>query len=92
MKVGDNYSNVRSRINIESEISKWLSVGVNAQFANRTDGSVAVDLTSASKASPYGSMYEPDGSLKWYPHDYEKLTNPFIYTYNREKFNKTQTF
>ena len=92
VKVGDNYSNVRSRINIESEISKWLSVGVNAQFANRTDGSVAVDLTSASKASPYGSMYEPDGSLKWYPHDYEKLTNPFIYTYNREKFNKTQTF
>lgn len=91
VKVGDDYSNVRSRINIESEITKWLTVGVNAQFANRTDGSVPIDLTSASKASPYGMMYEPDGSLKWYPHDYEKLTNPFIYTYNRNKFNKIQT-
>lgn len=91
VKVGDDYSNVRSRVNIDTEITNWLTVGVNAQFANRTDGSVPIDLTSASKASPYGMMYEADGSLKWYPHDYEKLTNPFIYTYNRDKFNKTQT-
>ncbi|MFP3422169.1 hypothetical protein R0K19_22645, partial [Bacillus sp. SIMBA_161] len=40
LRVGEEYSTVRSRLNIDMEVVDWLNVGVNAQFSDRDEGGV----------------------------------------------------
>ena len=48
--VGDGFSTIRSRINLDAKVTDWLTVGVNTQFSNRDE----------SKMNRYNS----DNSLK----------------------------
>lgn len=73
--VGDGYSTIRSRINLDAKVTDWLSVGVNTQFANRdeskmnrsnSDGSnpdptIQADWGLRVNNSPWGSIYKDDG-------------------------------
>ena len=90
-KVGDSFRTVRARINLDTEITKWLKVGVNAQFADRGNKNVVADTGNADVMSPYGTMYEEDGSLKKYPTDDARIVNPLLSHYVDQKFYKTQT-
>lgn len=89
--VGDEYQNFRTRINLETEITKWLTVGVNSQFANRRRNNNPADLTQANNNSPYGDMYDEEGKFKWFPHDDATFVNPFMWNYYTEKFVREQT-
>lgn len=90
--LGDNYKNVRSRVNIDADVTDFLSVGVNAQYADRDQSSQPASLGSAISASPYGNIYEADGkTLTFYPHEDITSQNPLIYYEYRDKFNQTQT-
>ena len=90
-KVGDMFKTVRARVNLDTDITKWLNVGLNAQFADRTDDGIAVDNGVADTMSPYGTMYNEDGSLKPYPTDDARVVNPLLATTVDKKFYKTQT-
>ncbi len=73
--VGDGFSAIRSRINLDAKVTDWLSVGVNTQFANRdeskrnrynSDGSlkdptIQADWGTRVNNSPWGSLYKDDG-------------------------------
>ena len=88
---GDEYSTVRSRINADYKISDWLKVGINSQFASDDQSSVPASEGFGS-VSPYGKVFNDDGTIKWYPHDYEIAPNPLINYYNQLKENKRITF
>jgi len=90
--VGDEFSTIRSRLNLDYKISNWLNIGMNAQFADRDESSVEGDMTGMYRCSPYGSMYEEDGSIKWYPHDYAMARNPLLDYYGQDRTKKTDTF
>lgn len=74
--VGDGFQSVRSRINLDANVTDWLSVGVNTQFANRdeskmnrynSDGSLKDPTIQADWAlrvnnSPWGSIYKDDNT------------------------------
>lgn len=66
-------------------------MGVNAQFADRGNKNVVADTGNADVMSPYGTMYEEDGSLKKYPTDDARIVNPLLSHYVDQKFYKTQT-
>lgn len=89
--VGQKYNSIRSRINLESKVSSFLTIGMNTQFASRDESSVPVDVSFYPWLSPYGSLYEEDGeTLKYLTHDFNVSFNPF---YDREyinRFNKIQ--
>jgi TonB-dependent starch-binding outer membrane protein SusC len=78
VQAGDEFVSFRSRLNINSKISNFLNVGVNAQYANEDNGAVLTHLGRMLSNSPYGSMYEPDGSIKWYPNNQNNGINPLI--------------
>jgi TonB-linked SusC/RagA family outer membrane protein len=68
--VGDKYKTIRTRFNLESNITKYLTVGANIQFAERDESSVLVNLSDMIHTTPYGSYYAADGvTLRASPND-----------------------
>jgi TonB-linked SusC/RagA family outer membrane protein len=88
---GDEFSTVRSRLNVDFKVADWLNVGVNTQFADRDESSVLASLGGMYVNSPYGSMYEEDGNLKWYPNDFT-VQNPLLNYFGQDKSRKINTF
>lgn len=65
--VGDKFSTVRSRLNIEGKVNKFLSVGMNTQFSVRDESQVPAAWGNIRSASPWGNEYDPDGTYVWSP-------------------------
>jgi len=85
---GDDFSSIRSRLNLDFKVTEWLNVGTNAQFSN-TDNSSVPASTNFGQISPYSTKYEEDGSLNWYPHGYPIIVNPMINNIYQERINKS---
>ncbi|MFQ9021956.1 MAG: hypothetical protein ACLR6J_12695 [Parabacteroides merdae] len=51
--VGDRYRNLRTRLNLESKVTSFLTVGLNAQFATRLGGYLAADVEQREHNSPF---------------------------------------
>lgn len=94
---GERFETLRSRLNIESKVNKWLSVGANAQFADRDESSVPAEWNMVTQASPWGSELSDDGStLRFSPQDDPGAgaRHPFLrrtYTDRLQKFNTLNT-
>jgi TonB-linked SusC/RagA family outer membrane protein len=90
--VGDKYSTVQSRLKLEAEVTKFLTVGINTQFADRDESSVPVNWGLIVNNTPYGSFYNDDSSdFRYAPGDDPGAggRNPFIattYTNRRKKY------
>src|SRR5690606_13098964 len=69
----------------------FLDVGINAQFASQDNSSVSAELNQMLISSPYSSMFEEDGSLKWYPNDYIGFQNPLINHQLQDRLAKTNS-
>ncbi|MBI1692444.1 MAG: TonB-dependent receptor plug domain, partial [Bacteroidetes bacterium] len=70
LTVGDKYKTFRTRFNLESNIAKFLTVGLNFQFAERDESSVRVNLEDLNRTTPWGSYYAADGvTLRSSPND-----------------------
>lgn len=67
--VGDAYNTVRARVNLEGKVNKFLTVGINTQFADRDESQVPVNIDLAPNLSPWGSEFNADGTYKWRPND-----------------------
>lgn len=95
--VGDKYSVLRSRLNLENKLTDYLTVGLNTQFSNRDESQVPVAWTQMVNVSPWGSEFEDDGvTLRLSPQDDPAVTaNPFLnpaYTDRMQKYaNLTST-
>jgi len=90
---GGEFSTVRSRINLEAQAAKFLTLGMNVQYAQRDEGAIEADWAQLVNLSPYGDMYNADGSLRRIPTDDNGLNarNPFLdMTYN-DKMDKQNT-
>jgi len=90
---GGEFSTFRSRINLEGAAAKFLTVGMNLQFAARDEGSIPAVWTELTNLSPYGDMYQADGTLRRIPTDDNGLNarNPFLnMTYN-DRMDKQNT-
>ncbi len=59
--VGDEFSTIRSRLNLEANVTKWLTVGANTQFASRDESNINADWGQIWNSSPWGSIYKDDG-------------------------------
>ncbi len=61
IKYNEDFNNIRSRINLEASVSKWLKVGTNTQFAVRDESPVTANSDQMLTNTPYSSFYEDDG-------------------------------
>lgn len=72
----DEYNTVRTRANIEANVTNFLTVGVNTQFSVRDESSMAhdgdentitYDWGQIRSLSPWGSQYDDKGELIYRP-------------------------
>lgn len=66
----DNYNIIRTRVNLEAKIAKFLTVGTSTQFSVRDESAVPVDWTLIRSNSPWGSFYNDDSTdYRYIPND-----------------------
>ncbi len=86
---GNKFQTFRSRLNLESKISDWLRVGLNAGFSSRNEGFLQADWGQMVNISPYGSnnIGDPEYSMfHWrYPTDDVTPVNPFFDNLYRDR-------
>lgn len=92
LTVGDTYKTFRTRLNLESTATKYLTVGVNFQFSNRDESSVPLSMSDVVRTTPWGSLYDADSvTLRFSPNDDPgNNTNPFMvqkYTDRKYMYN-----
>lgn len=85
---GQQYSALKSRLNLDVSLNDWLSVGLNGQFTNRDEGGAAANLGRMYIVSPYGNFRNEDGSLTLHPHEYVGGINPMTDYYGRNQNRK----
>jgi len=67
--VGDEFTTIRGRINLDAKVTDWLTVGMNTQFSDRDESKMNRDGSPPIQAewgrrvnnSPWGSIYNDDG-------------------------------
>ncbi|MFC4874716.1 SusC/RagA family TonB-linked outer membrane protein [Negadavirga shengliensis] len=85
---GDKFSTLRSRLNLDFEVTDWLNLGLNTQFSSRDESVVQANLTGMYQTSPFSRMYDEDGSIRWFPHGYIGGENPLINYLGQDRFHK----
>lgn len=81
--IGSEYSAIRARVNLQNKVQDFLTYGVNAQFTSRAEGKMAGDdggpyAVWSTTLSPYGNVYNEDGTLTYYPNSNNNATNPLL--------------
>ncbi len=91
VQLGDEFKAIRSRLNLDANVTDYLNVGINVQYADRDLSSQNASLGRAISASPFGNIYDPEtGKLTFYPHDDITSQNPLLYYEYRDLLNSTQ--
>ncbi|MCJ8211062.1 SusC/RagA family TonB-linked outer membrane protein [Mucilaginibacter sp. RS28] len=89
---GGHYTDGRVRVNLEGKATKFLTIGINSQFASRDEGAASdalsgqgidrteADWTQVVAGSPYGDFYNADGTIRRIDTDDSGLNfrNPFL--------------
>jgi len=90
--LGDDYSTIRSRLNFDFNPTKWLNVGLNTQFSQRDQSTVSASVDQMRYMSPYGSLFDENGDVVWYPNSFTVYSNPLINYYGQDRDNKINSF
>ncbi|WP_080904239.1 TonB-dependent receptor [Parabacteroides sp. Marseille-P3160] len=92
--VGNRFQNIRSRLNVESKITDFLKVGLNANFADRNEGFLQADWEKSAVISPYGSdnRDDPNSIYQRLPTGDPTPVNPFYDNQYRDRRNRYNTF
>lgn len=87
--MNDEYKNFSGRINIDSNLTNWLKVGVKTNYSIRDLSGSSPSLELATQFSPYASVYDDNGKYLQYPQTTTSFESPFwsIQTENLEKYN-----
>ena len=92
---GDAYSAFRTRLNLESKVTKFLTVGMNASFSSKDGSAMVTNWQRMVDISPYGvnEMNNPEASeeLKKYPIGTGYTPNPFYDNTFRDRRTFTNT-
>lgn len=74
--VGDKYKHISVLGKINTKVSSWLELGMDAAYSKRDYSGNAASVSAAELMSPYGVVYRDDqGNLEKYPYT-QSLTNP----------------
>ena len=87
------YQALRGRLNLEAEVNKFLSVGMNMQASTQEQPTNLPNIVNIYQSnSPYGSLYYDDGSFKHQPHDDGLASNPYLWEYQDNYYKQREVF
>src|SRR6187399_1332685 len=79
----DRFKHYSIRLNLESKITDWMTIGVRSFYSNRSYpdsrmyGVASNSSSSPYLFSPYADVYNADGSYNMYPQTTTSFVNPF---------------
>lgn len=86
--VGDDFDQISLLGKVNTTITNWLKVGVDASYSRRNYSGSVANVGEAQTMSPYGVMYRDDqGNLEKYPHT-QSAINPLWGVNDGTKDNK----
>lgn len=91
IKDGDAFSRFTTRLNLESNVNKYITVGLNMNFSSRDESAIAIDTKALTWFSPYCSndINDPESANQHYPNGSNTIANPFYdrkYTDNKQVY------
>jgi len=66
LAVNDNFKRFTSRINLDSKVLKWLTLGSRTQFSFDDRGGLGPDMSDLFQTNPLTKAFEEDGSQAIY--------------------------
>ena len=88
IRVGEKYSNVRARLNVDFKITDWLDVGANTQFSVQDESGIPASWNFYGN-SPFGREFDEEGNLERMPHGH--TDHPLLNYYRQDNLRKTNT-
>ncbi|MCD7937543.1 MAG: SusC/RagA family TonB-linked outer membrane protein [Tannerellaceae bacterium] len=90
---GDRFTRLSSRLNLETQINPYLSVGMNMNFATRNEGFLTADWGQVRHLSPYAAneLDDPESPYRRYPTGDVNSLNPLYDNLYRDRKNLTTT-
>ncbi|QOD61819.1 SusC/RagA family TonB-linked outer membrane protein [Polaribacter haliotis] len=78
--LNDNFKNLTGRINLNSDLTDWFTLGVKTSYSFRDFSGISPPLDQATSLSPYASLYEEDGTTPvFFPQTTTSLRNPLLF-------------
>lgn len=76
---GGGYNNIRGRVNVESKVTKWLTTGINTNFAARDGSRLQANTDSREQLSPFTQnlIDTPEDVHARWPNGDSLIKNPF---------------
>ncbi len=72
----DDYKNIRSRVNLSADITKFLQVGMRSNLSVTSQNTQPANWAAAYTNSPLGDLYNADGTYTRYPNSFVMAQNP----------------
>lgn len=74
--MGDDYDRFSARLNLETNITSWLKVGMKANYSESDYSGATADLIAANYMSPYVKLRDENGELIRFPMTDQLGINP----------------
>lgn len=82
--LNDKQDKATFRVNLENKIADWLTIGTNTMYGKRDFSGILANLESLYQLSPYGTLYNENGTPRQYVVDGEGVSgNPIYNAYYR---------
>lgn len=75
VRTGSRYQRATARLNVDMDVNKWLSIGVNSSYGKSGQDRESGSFTDFITRTPIAQVYNPDGSYTTYINS-AKATNP----------------
>ncbi len=75
--LNDEYKHFSGRVNIDSDLTDWFSVGIKSSYSLRDYSGDAANMYWSVQLSPYASIYNEDGSYREFPQTSTSVISPF---------------
>lgn len=73
--VGDKFNRISAMGKVNTKITSWLEMGVDAAWSKRNYSGNPADITAAQVMSPYGVLYRDSlGNLEKYPYTQSQIS------------------
>lgn len=82
--ISDEYQAVRATMKVDTKIAKWLEVGANVNFQDRSDGNIDMDQDYFLRNSPYADYADEMGNPLQYPLSSEYSQRGYNYDFQKQ--------
>ena len=81
---GDQSERLSIRMNLQNDITDWLTIGMKSSYTQRDLSGISADLYSTYWLSPYAKVYDDNGELLPYPTNDQLVFNPLFNAKQRD--------